>query len=133
MNDLIESHLIVDNEPLEYLMILGRETGRDLLGSLVVIYSQDTPTDIQKIRLALLDRSYKEVALIAHSLKSSSLNLGLIVMGSLFAKIEEIAECPQPKDYDIVGLIEDAEAVMKPSMAALSRLVAGFERGEKEF
>lgn len=132
MNETLSNVMFVTKEPLVYLLNLGRETGRSLVGDLVTIYSQDTPVEMAKIKMAVVNRGYTELSRMAHALKSSSLNLGLIVLGSIFAKIEELADGADRNDADIWCLIEDAEAVMEPSISALVKIVTELDREAKE-
>lgn len=62
-----------------------------LLGSVVALFLQQTPSCIAKIRSSLEQKNEKLLQLESHSLKSSSASLGALAVSKLCANIEAYA------------------------------------------
>lgn len=74
--------------------VLGELRGQDedgdpeLLQRVIGIYIQDSPADISRLAKAVADRDASQVALSAHSLKSSSANIGATLLSQHCAALE---------------------------------------------
>ena len=83
---------LLDQEPLRQLRELGNLSGRDVLGKAIGHYLQQTPMDLNRLQLALVQVDAKKIRLIAHSLKSGSANLGAKQFSADCAVLEAIAK-----------------------------------------
>lgn len=93
--------MLFDKESLSQLFELQEKLKKPLVENLISTYKETTPPTIE--RLAELYQSEKIVELgeIAHSLKSSSANLGFLDFSKLLQEIESHIrdEHPVQKDY----------------------------------
>jgi HPt (histidine-containing phosphotransfer) domain-containing protein len=78
----------LDGRAIAVLIELQSATGRDLIAELVELYVSSTPEVIRKMRVDLEKRAFKELASAAHSLKSSSANLGVKFVEEIAKSIE---------------------------------------------
>ena len=81
----------IDTAVLAELRKLSETTGRDIIGKSVRAFLQQTPADLTRLRQALSDNDLETLRTIAHSLKSSSANLGATGISRVCARIEEAA------------------------------------------
>ncbi len=94
-HDVLEKRL--DTDVLAQLRQLSSTTGRDILGKSVRFFLQQTPEDIIRLHQSVAQNDYESVRTIAHSLKSSSANLGAMTLSQLFQRLEDRAhdECAE--------------------------------------
>ena len=81
----------IDTAVLAELRSLSETTGRDIIGKSVRAFLQQTPGDVTLLRQAFSDNDLETLRTIAHSLKSSSANLGAKGFSRICARIEEAA------------------------------------------
>lgn len=79
---------LISRKELENIRALQAEDTPDLLTHIISLYLQDTPKQMDKLYQALRNENSEEVRSIAHSLKSSSANLGAMPLSALFKEIE---------------------------------------------
>lgn len=79
---------IVDPSAIENLKALAEKTGKDICNQLVELFINTTPEVFQKMDDALKEKDFKTFGREAHSLKSSSGNLGAQMMSEKCLKIE---------------------------------------------
>ena len=79
---------LIDDEAIENLKSLEEATGKDLISALSKLYIETTPQIIAKINEHINSEEYKEASMEAHSLKSSSANLGVNSVRELFQTLE---------------------------------------------
>lgn len=79
---------ILDRTALESLKDLQVKSGRNFLPELIKLYVDSTPPIIVNMRKHLLSKAYEDLAREAHSLKSSSGNLGARAVEALAKEIE---------------------------------------------
>lgn len=91
----------LDPERLAVLRRLEAKTGRDLLGQLFEMFSDQAPLRLAKARQALAGGDLKTVEAMAHSLKGSSLNLGAAALAEACSTLEQLADAG-----DAAGCVE---------------------------
>ncbi len=79
---------IIDVDILQELKSLSETTGRDILGKSVKYFLRQTPEDVAALRQAVVQTDLETLGNIAHSLKSSSANLGALGFSRLCNQIE---------------------------------------------
>jgi HPt (histidine-containing phosphotransfer) domain-containing protein len=89
--DVGEAGGILDAEVLNDLRALGGEDEPGLLTELIDIFLADAPKRLQEISTGLGANDLKTVERAAHTLKSSSANIGAIGLSKLCKEMEEIA------------------------------------------
>ncbi len=75
---------------------LQQETDRECVLELIAIYCEEAPKLMRAIADALQSGIGRDLALAAHTLKGSSLNLGAHRMGGLCLKLEEQGRSGKP-------------------------------------
>lgn len=78
----------VSMEPIENIRNLSRKINKNLLNELVTLYSKTTPQIVEDMKSHLENESFQDLGMIAHSLKSSSANLGLVTIAEHAKAIE---------------------------------------------
>lgn len=79
---------VLDPEVIESLKLLGGEDDPALFRDLVEIFIKETPPLIAKLEQALASGDAHALERAAHSLKSSSGNLGALGLSSIFRDVE---------------------------------------------
>ena len=82
---------VIDTAVLAELRALSETTGRDIIGKSIRAFLQQAPGDVTRLRQAASDDDLETLRTIAHSLKSSSANLGAQGLSRLCARLEEAA------------------------------------------
>jgi HPt (histidine-containing phosphotransfer) domain-containing protein len=78
---------------LEYLLE-AMDGDEELIREILVMFLQDTQVELDKMKLAVSEARWSDVAKIAHRMKSSMLNLGLEEISSELLSIEEQINTP---------------------------------------
>lgn len=78
----------LDGAVLEGLKLLGGDDDPGLFAELVELFLQDTPPRIEALTKALESADAQALERAAHALKSSSANLGALVLSSIFKDLE---------------------------------------------
>lgn len=81
----------IDTKVLNSIRDLQADGAEDLLTKIIKLFLEDTPGQLEKIKLALENSDIATLRLISHSLKSGSANLGALNLSALFRKMEENA------------------------------------------
>jgi len=81
----------VDIDVLQELRNLSAATGRDIVGKSVRFFLQQTPKDVSELRRAESQADLETLETIAHSLKSSSANLGALGFSKHCHQLEDSA------------------------------------------
>lgn len=84
----MSSEDLLDIGTLETLAMLGERRGKDLLGQLVALFSDQGPKSFEKLRAALADGDSAVVSETAHSLKGSYRSLGTLRLAAISEAIE---------------------------------------------
>ncbi len=82
---------VLDTSRLAELQELSRISGRDVIGQITSLYLQSSNEHAQALRHAILRRDDDAMLRLAHSLKGSASNLGLVRLTVICAKIEQLA------------------------------------------
>jgi len=90
-SEKVPNHQLIDPAPLKQLRHLSEMSGRDVLGKSINHFLRQTPDDLAKLRLALQDKNAERLQRIAHSLKSSSANLGAMGFSQRCKQLEASA------------------------------------------
>ena len=85
--DLVEENSL-DTKALEGIRALQSEGEPDILTRIITLYLSDTPKQLDKLYEAIHSEDAGEVRSLAHSLKSSSANIGALSLSVLFKEIE---------------------------------------------
>lgn len=88
-NDIVEE--LISRKALDNIRALQPEGEPDILSRIISIYLEDTPNQMDNLYQALRNKDLREIRSIAHSLKSSSANLGAIALSALFKDLEHKA------------------------------------------
>jgi PAS domain S-box-containing protein len=86
--DLQDSDMPIDRKALETIRALANDTAPDLLDQVVRLYFDSAPDLVAKLRAGLAENDKDAVRGAAHSLKSSSANLGAIRLADLCKRLE---------------------------------------------
>jgi len=114
-----ESEMIIDIDILNELRSLSEATGRDILGKSAGFFVTQTPDDIAELRRAAEQADLEALGTIAHSLKSSSANLGAIGFSQACAALESSAN---------EGSLEASRANLQSIEARLPALLRELKR-----
>ncbi len=79
---------VLDQKALQQLRDLGAANGLDVLGKVIVHFRQQSQKDVSLLRKAQTDNDSVALHRIAHSLKSSSANLGAMNLSRLCRELE---------------------------------------------
>ena len=82
---------IIDTDVLQELKSLSETTGRDILGKSARFFLRQTPEDVAALLKAVAQADLETLRTLAHSLKSSSANLGAIGFSKLCNQLEDSA------------------------------------------
>jgi HPt (histidine-containing phosphotransfer) domain-containing protein len=92
----------VDPQALENIRALQREGAPDLLTEVIEAYLDATPKFLEKLKRAVSLGDIQAVQRVTHSLKSSSSNLGAVMVTNLVKKLEEITPTSRKKAREIL-------------------------------
>jgi len=79
---------LIEMKAIDNLKEIGAKTGKDLVGVLIEMYRNSVPQSIESMRNLLESKDFESLGREAHSLKSSSANLGVSVIREVSKKIE---------------------------------------------
>ena len=82
-------HGVINSSTLDGIRSLQTEGSADILTRIIDLFLVDTSKQLTQMRHGLTVNNVKAVHDIAHSLKSSSANLGAVKLSSLFNELEE--------------------------------------------
>ena len=83
------SEQLLEVGALDNIRALQREDAPDILGKIISIYFDTSPGQIQALQAAVSSQNAVEINNVAHSLKSSSANLGAVRLSAILRKIEK--------------------------------------------
>lgn len=111
----------IDDRAWQKLQNLSIQAHRDVTSQLVQIFKLDAPQTIQRMRLAQNKKDYFELARLAHTLRSSCANLGILRMRDLCGQLESLSF--EKKDSALDLRIERLESDFKRSLSQLQERV----------
>lgn len=103
----------IENKAIDNLRVLQRKTGKNILNTLVNLYLDTTPSCIANMKTYLQEKAYEDLAREAHSLKSSSGNLG----------VKPIADWAQKIEYAFIGEEPFREQELKEWIEHIEKLL----------
>ena len=118
---------LIDTAVHDMLRSLGADSGSDVLGQVVATYCGDAPRLVQQMGVAFAKGHIDAVGKLAHSLKSSSANVGATLLSASCASIE--MACRDGQVDGLAELIGEATDLSEQVIVALTPLVA--ERGSE--
>ncbi|MEN8167625.1 MAG: EAL domain-containing protein, partial [Pseudomonadota bacterium] len=125
-NPDVAADQLLEPLPLKQLRQLGEASGRNLLGKAIDHYLRLTPGDIEKLHKALEAEDSTSLLRIAHSLKSSSANLGAMAFSKLCAELESIAREKRLMDaFDLLRAIEQMHPRILEALWKIGTQTAG--------
>ncbi|HRY14903.1 MAG TPA: Hpt domain-containing protein, partial [Candidatus Competibacteraceae bacterium] len=89
-----------DQQALEKIRILERKGTPNLLARLIELYLRDAPRLIEQMKQAIADEDYEMLRMAAHTLKSSSANIGALPLQGLCKELEMQARRRQVTDAE---------------------------------
>jgi HPt (histidine-containing phosphotransfer) domain-containing protein len=117
--DLQDSDMAIDRKALNIIRALANDSAPDLLDQVLRIFFESAPELVGKLRAGLAANDKDAVRGAAHSLKSSSANLGALRLAELCQRLELAARTgdlgPDLPD------IEEVEAEYELARAALEK------------
>jgi HPt (histidine-containing phosphotransfer) domain-containing protein len=108
---------VLDERILNDLRDLGGQDDPGLLAELIDIFLQDAPQRMAEIMNGLKAGDLKGVERAAHTLKSSSANIGALGLSSMCKRMEEIAR--ERKSEGIQALVNESALLLKDVDSAL--------------
>jgi HPt (histidine-containing phosphotransfer) domain-containing protein len=88
----------LDPRPLDQIRAFQRPGAPSVVGKVIGMYLKTAPELLTKLRTATVEKDSKAVQQAAHSLKSSSANLGAMAMAEMCRALEAAARaggCPE--------------------------------------
>ncbi|NDY72953.1 histidine kinase [Desulfobacter hydrogenophilus] len=82
---------VIDQKALDNIRSLQGQGAADLLSRIINLFVEETPNQLENLQQAICDKDAGTVCSIAHSLKSSSANLGAMKLSALLRDLEEKA------------------------------------------
>jgi len=110
-----QSKIIFDEQTLDDL----REAIGEQVKHIVSVYLEDVPLTFQHLRAALNNLEYETIGRLAHSLKSSSANIGAPLVAQLAAKLEQSMKdglTDKPEISEAINNLENAFRQVRPML-----------------
>ena len=109
--------VVIDTDALDRLEEWG---GRELMAKMLHLFLEHAPQRLDQIRTGVRDESMDEAERGAHSLKSSSGNMGARRLQALSARVEERAAAGDAEA--VVEILPELESAYAEARAALEEL-----------
>jgi len=113
----------IDLELLGRIRELETASNKGVVARLIAIFSEDAPKLVERIRAGLADQDTEEIARAAHTLKSSSGNLGATGLSAICVEVEEAC-----KTQSIERILESMVDLEYELEAALEELAVEAKR-----
>ncbi len=114
----------INQASIDSLKELQKESGYELLNSLIQIYLEQAPQMVKQIQGALIDKNLDTIRAVAHSLKSSSATLGAeSISNNCKALEDEISLASTPNMTLIQGWITELSSTMPPVLMELKKIM----------
>lgn len=115
-----QSEEVLDMDVIQALKELGGDGDASLFQELLALYVDDSTQQLERLGEALSRNDLKVAERIAHTLKSSSANLGAMTMSRLCLQMEQCGR--EQRLADMGALLEPARAAHRRAVAALNAL-----------
>jgi HPt (histidine-containing phosphotransfer) domain-containing protein len=112
----------IDPQVIESLRELGGEDDPGLVQELIEMFLQDAPKRMSEIQQGLQTGDIKMLERAAHTLKSSSANLGAMTLSGLCKQMEELA---RRQDAAAIPPVYEASTRAYAEAASALRSIAG--------
>ena len=109
----------LDRAALEAIRALQNDAAPDLLLQVVRLYFDSAPVLLERLRTALIAGDHEAIGIAAHSLKSSSANLGATVLADMCKELESAA-----RRGALSSALPDADAIEREYNAVRQALAA---------
>jgi len=86
---------VLDQKRLDMIRAMQRPGRPNVLDKIITLYQENSPAVLRSIRQAITEKDGESLCEAAHSLKSSSANLGATHLFSLCKKLEEMGRVEQ--------------------------------------
>ncbi len=114
---------MIDHSMIQELLNLERKTGKGLIKELVELYVKSAPVAIQNMKKYLHDQMWKDLTREAHTLKSSSANLGAVPMSDACKNLEyALIQDTMPPVPELMGMISKVEVLLAPTLKEMMTL-----------
>jgi HPt (histidine-containing phosphotransfer) domain-containing protein len=110
---------ILDPAPMQDLWQVSPSRAVRLLG----FYLEDLPSQLNALVVAMQNGQAAEVGNIAHSLKSSSRQMGALKLGEAASRVEQAARSFQPDPY-LPQFVQSLQALTPPTIEAVRNQIA---------
>lgn len=110
---------VIDQRVLEKIRILERKGAPNLVARLIGLYLRDAPQLINQMKQASVEEDYETLLTAAHTLKSSSANVGAWLLQGLCKELEMQARRQQV--IDAPEQVADIEQTFIAAQALLRR------------
>jgi HPt (histidine-containing phosphotransfer) domain-containing protein len=118
---------VIDWNVLDALKFLNKPGKPDLRVDLMRMFLTTVPPQMADLKEAAAVGDAEKVMRVAHSMKSSSLNVGAVVFGKTCHEIEQLGRSNSLAD--IQGMIDRGEQELQASSAVFRQvLIKGFRR-----
>lgn len=115
---------LIDQKAIENILELQSKTGKNLLKDLIDLYVESTPDIVSQMISLSFQKNYLELSNLAHSLKSSSANLGVQSVMEAARDIEyKISVEEKYTDEEITALVNKIESEYPKAFTELQSLV----------
>ena len=103
----------IDKKSLEALAQLTEKSGKSLVSEISKIYIETSPSAIESMKKALFLKDFETLCREAHTLKSSSMNVGAMDISKISEKIEMIFVNEEPMDQgEVLSMIRNIERIL---------------------
>jgi len=110
---------VLDSTALEAIRSLQSDSAPRLLAQVIQIYLDSTPALIEQLRTAIRNSDHDAIRAAAHSLKSSSANLGANTFANLCRSVEMAArDGSMGPDVPAINEVEHEYAAVRHALEA---------------
>jgi HPt (histidine-containing phosphotransfer) domain-containing protein len=111
---------VINRAALDNIRALSRERGDALVQKVIAAYVDDTPQHLQTLRRAINVHDPDRVRAVAHSLKSSSANVGAQKLAQLAKEMEHLGRADSTEGADVILTDMEQEFLMvRHSLSAM--------------
>lgn len=117
---------MIDQSMIQELLKLEKKTGKGLVKELVELYVSSAPVAVQNMKKYLVDQMWKDLTREAHTLKSSSANLGAVPISEACKNLEyALIQDVMPGVVEIKTMIVKIEDLLLPTVEEMKSLGRG--------
>lgn len=114
---------LFDPTSIQELREIEKQTGQNLVDEIITEYQLETKVKVNRMRNHLNASQLHELSLIAHTLKSSSANVGAIGISHFCEEIESLIVKDKSKDIQkINSLVVQVENVLDETLQKLKTI-----------